>query len=262
MDADGVRSGEGVRAGEPTMPSEHGEVTFAPVSGSAFRTDGSGAVVDPSWRDVDQGNLGDCWLMAASAAIAHQDPEYIRGRVTPNANGTFDVRLGSGTETVSAEFPDPSRRLGADPTPNGQSDTLWVALVERAYAQRMGNSYSALDGGDPARALEMLTGRPTTTTTIATGTDSDTLWNQITAGRAGDHAMVLSTRNSNSVPSPLQSNHAYAVLDAYERDGQQYVSLYNPWGMNDGGNSENSRVHEVRIEDLPAHFSALDVSGG
>ncbi|CAN0443661.1 unnamed protein product, partial [Laminaria digitata] len=49
------------------------------------------------------------------------------------------------------------------------------------------------------------------------------------------------------VASPLHDNHAYAILDVYERDGQQYVKVYNPWGVNDGARDISKMEHEMKI---------------
>lgn len=231
---------------------------FTRVEGDAFRTDAAGNTVPPSYTDVDQGNLGDCWLMAASAAVAHTDPEYITNRVSENADGSFDVRLGDNTETVQPTFPDAGY---ADPTPNNRNDAMWPALVEKAYAQQEGNSYEALDGGNAGRALEALTGQPTTRTAVSPTSDTDDLYNTLRAGVDGDHPMVVSTRDE-GVSEPFHGDHAYAVLGAYERDGQQYVQVYNPWGTNDGARDAAAVTHEMTIEDFRANFENIYVSGG
>ncbi len=109
--------------------------------------------------------------------------------------------------------------------------------------------------------MEMLTGQPSTRTTITAGSDPDTLWNTIRGGVTGDHPMVLSTPDS-TVAEPLHKNHAYAVLDAYERDGQRYVSVYNPWGTNDNSRTAASMTHELTLEQVRANFTMLDVNGG
>lgn len=207
---------------------------------------------------MDQGSLGDCWLMAANAAVAHRDPEYIQDRISENEDGSFDVRLGDETHRVQPTFPDAGY---ADATPNNRTDTMWPALVEKAYAQQEGNSYESLDGGSPGRALEALTGQPSTRTGISDTSDTDDLYNTIRAGVTGDHPMVASTRDE-GVADPYHENHAYAVLDAFERDGQQYVRVYNPWGTNDGARGVDAMTHDVPIEDFRDNFSSVHVSGG
>ncbi len=231
--------------------------TYSKVEGDAFRTDAAGNVVPPKHSDVDQGDLGDCWLMAASASIAHQDPEYIQNRITKNDDGTFNVKLGSSTQTVTPTFPDAGY---ADPTPGNQKDTLWPALIEKAYAQQEGG-YAELDGGDSGAAMTALTGKPSTATSLSSSTKADELYKTLKAGKDGDHPMTFDTKGS-GVASPLHDNHAYAILDVYERDGQQYVKVYNPWGVNDGARDISKMEHEMKIEDLIANGSKVHVNGG
>jgi len=230
---------------------------YTQVEGDAFRTDAKGAVVPPTHADVDQGDLGDCWLMAGAAAVAHQDAEYIQSRISKNAAGTFNVKLGDKTEVVTATFPNAGY---ADATPGTQSDTLWAALVEKAYAQQAGG-YGKLDGGNSGDAMAKLTGKPSTTTNITWFTTADSLYNTLKAGKDGDHPMTFDTKSSGAV-DPLHDNHAYAVLDVYERDGQKYVKVYNPWGVNDGARDVSAMEHEMKIEDLLTSGVAVHVNGG
>lgn len=245
------------RKKDPELP-ESAATGFTRVEGDAFRTDAEGNRIPPHYGDVDQGGLGDCWLMAASAAVAHRDPEYLTDRIARNEDGSFNVRLGDTTHRVEPTFPNAGY---ADPTPNNQSDTLWPALIEKAYAQQEGNSYASLEGGNPGRALEALTGHPTVRTSITESSDPDTLWNTVRAGIDGDHPMVVSTPDRD-VATGFSRNHAYAVLDAYERDGERYVRIYNPWGSNDNSRSVESMTREVSLEELRANFTSLYVNGG
>lgn len=242
---------------DPTLPAD-AATGFTRQEGDAFRTAPDGTQVPPQYGDVDQGGLGDCWLMAASAAVAHTDPEYIQNRVSENPDGTFNVRLGDRTQRVDPTFPNAGY---ADPTPNGQANTLWPALVEKAYAQQEGNNYGNLDGGNPGRALEALTGQPTTRTAVSPTSNADDVWRTLQDGVTGDHPMVASTPGTGTTP-PLHDNHAYAVLGATERDGQRYVQVYNPWGTNDNSRDLSAMTHEMTLEDFQKNFTNLYVSGG
>jgi len=108
----------------------------------------------PSADDVDQGYIGDCWFLASLAATARTNPNAIRQAV---------VELGDGTYAVQFANPDGSMayvRVDGDlPTASwggleyaglGDQNSLWVAIMEKAYATfRDGGpaSYAALDGG-------------------------------------------------------------------------------------------------------------------
>jgi hypothetical protein len=247
----------GVGLSDPPVKSGD-STTFTAVAGDAFRTDGKGAVVPPTHTDVDQGDLGDCWLMAGAAAVAHQDAEYIQGRITKNADGTFNVKLGDKTEVVKATFPDAGY---ADATPGNKKNTLWAALVEKAYAQQAGG-YGNLDhGSSSGAAMEKLTGKPSTATSISSSTTADDLYKVLKAGKDGDHPMTVETKKS-GVTAPLHADHAYTILDVYERDGQKYAKVYNPWGVNDGARKASDLEHEVKLEDLISSSSVAYVNGG
>jgi calpain family cysteine protease len=230
------------------------------VEGDAFRTDKAGRTMPPTFSEVDQGNLGDSWLLASLAAIAHAAPQHLLKRCdkTKNSDGEFGVRLGKIEIPVSPEF---SAEGYADPIPNGQTDTLWVALFEKAFAKREGNSYAALEIGNPSRALELLTGRPSIRMSISMVTELDRISTRISDARKDGCAMVLITRES-GVSSPMHPEHVYAVLDMYEKSGEKIVKVYNPWGTKGGSRAVDNVIHEVKLDDLRTNCAALVVSGG
>ena len=143
------------------------------------------------------------------------------------------------------------------PKPN--PDALWPDLVVSAFAQREAGAYEHLDHGNPARALEALTGRPATRTSLTFGGDVEALWRTIQAGRGAGRAMVLSARERSMVDE-VSAGGIYAVLDAYAKAGVKMVKLYNPTPAADV--AAESMVLELPVAQVLGAFETLDVAGG
>ena len=68
------------------------KVKYRLIHGEAFiRGDGDDSDIHPS--DINQGRLGDCYLLASLGAISDQDPEVIRRIIKDNGDGTYTVTL-------------------------------------------------------------------------------------------------------------------------------------------------------------------------
>ena len=104
--------------------------------------------------DVNQGQAGTCYLLAAMGAIAHDDTsKYLTDAVTDNGNGTYGIRWFVDGETyyttVDKQVITNNNRMvltgNADKSLDGE---LWAALYERAYAQlnaqvKVGDNFEA-----------------------------------------------------------------------------------------------------------------------
>ena len=237
-------------------PAGH-NVTMVRFTDDAFRTDDKGRPLPPVFGDVDQSNLGDAWLLASCAAVAHARPTSLLKRITRNRNDTFTVRLGDDEYRVTPEFPNEGY---ADPMPNAQSDTLWVALVEKAFAQASAESYANLECGNAARALQALTGAPARRQTITPTLPEASIFERIHEGQRASSPMVVRTHEAR-VAKPLNADHYYAVLDAYEKGGVRYARLYNPWGTKSNSRPLEDVIHEVTLETLQRDCDALYIGG-
>jgi hypothetical protein len=212
---------------------------YQPVTGSLFGSNG------PDFKDVVQGKVGDCWLVASMAEVAARDPGYLTSMFTYVGSNTvngatvsvYTVRLydKQGVArylTVDTELPD-----GGGTYDHPQNDVLWAALLEKAYAQASGagwvrtshddnTSYDVLNGGWPSFALPALTNLSTYEHDINASAAA-------TAFQAGDLVCLCTgsfgTMNYNIVP-----NHCYALV-AYNPSSRSPFRLYNPWGTDSAG---------------------------
>jgi hypothetical protein len=245
----------------------------APAGAPLFNSGG------PSYLDVEQGQVGDCWLMASLAEVAARDPQDIRNMFTYDGTtvdngatvGLYTVRLfdTSGFPVylqVDTELP--SGGAYYDHVQNALgTQTLWVALAEKAYAMANGlgyvttshanqDSYAALNGGWPSWALHAITGKPASEYGInPTNIVAD--WN---AGCL----IVLCTSNPPS--SHIVGDHCYAVVGYNASSGLPF-QVFNPWGTQSNGYAPNTNnvIYGLFIANAPfisQNFTTQSIGSG
>ena len=120
-------------------------------------------------------------------------------------------------------------------------NAMWVPVVEKAYAVFQGGSYDLVGrAGWSHEAMASLLGRHGYRKSINT-LGQDATWALLKEAQATHSPVTLSTwtdaeHASMFTNSGLVPGHAYAFIDASERDGQRYVTLKNPWGHKEPGN--------------------------
>ena len=190
---------------------------------------------------VRQGQLGDCWFLAAAAAIAEK-PERIERIFTNHeysAEGVFDMTFSHMGQKVTMVVDDrlpitegKDRRytnfgvksaVNARPSANG---AWWVPLLEKAYS-KFNQSYSNMDGGQPEQALRELTGMPVRSYDSQRQSDSD-FFNVV---RDADVKNYVMTANCHNKHASLITGHAYTMLGAIQlSNGVKLIRMRNPWG--------------------------------
>jgi hypothetical protein len=197
----------------------------------------------PSFLDVEQGAAADCWLLASLAEVAAREPQDIKNMFTYDGTtvdngatvGLYTVRYYN-TSGVAEYFQVDTQLPGGgtyyDQVTNAMgTQALWAALAEKAYveANSLGcvvtnheyqNDYSALDYGDPAWALQAITGKPAADYSI-NPTNIAAAWNQ-------GCLIVLCTATPSS--SYIVGNHCYALVDYSTDYAATPFEIFNPWG--------------------------------
>ncbi|KAG2431784.1 hypothetical protein HXX76_009280 [Chlamydomonas incerta] len=125
------------------------------------------------YQDINQGSLGNCWLLSSLACLATRSGAIERLFLTPeyNEDGRYQLRLwDKGSRQFKEVVVDdyiPVWRQNGGGGPAGQpcfarpaGNEAWVLLLEKAMAKAVGN-YHYLNGGMASWALETLTGHYT-----------------------------------------------------------------------------------------------------
>jgi Calpain family cysteine protease len=205
----------------------------------------------PSYLDVNQGYLGDCYFLASLGEVALQDPLAIEHMIHEHPNGTYGVRF---IVNGQAEFITVNDQLPTLPGnyqfANGShlefanGPVAWAELIEKAFAQLnaepnaphgaqlnvASNAYDGIVAGN-GTALTLLTGQSVSADYLSPATPLATVAVQIANAWTGTQSIVVGTPNIDN--GNLVASHMFEVI-GYD-SATQTLTLHNPWGSGYSG---------------------------
>lgn len=143
-----------------------------------YTEEGDAREIEPD--DVNQGALGDCYLLAALSAIASH-PQLVKVLLVEDfgQHGLYAVKLcdwaGWRAVVVDDRLPCDARTRRQLFAHSDSGSEFWAALFEKAWAKLHG-SYQAIEGGDTADTIAYLTGGRCTRIDFKDRADPDAFW--------------------------------------------------------------------------------------
>lgn len=187
---------------------------------------------------VNQGGLGDCWYLAAMAAVGEW-PDRIQkifnGQSSYPKDGQFTLNLYTygAPQRVTIDDKLPGKMYGTRFYPaftkqGRPGGAWWGPLLEKGGAKYWGH-YQRMSGGWMGDAFDMLTGMPTTNFSNKRLT-VDQIWSKISA--MDDKHMIMSAGcfKTQADMKGLITGHAYTVLGKATYNGEKLIKMRNPWG--------------------------------
>jgi hypothetical protein len=228
-------------------------------------------------EDVKQGQIGDCYLPAAVAALARSHPEVFPQIIQDNGNGTYTVTFKE-QQGWSGPFKDKkvtvdgdlyARSWGGPLYGSSAGDTsekgmeMWWPIFEKAYAQWKGDFNTIGNGGVSSDVFECVLGRTSDDMSLRSGSSKDAAWKKIKTAidnglpvAAGTYGESEKARYTNTGVYP---HHAYSVLGYAEKDGEKYVTMRNPWGESEPypGDGKNDGIFNLKLDDFMKLYQSI-----
>lgn len=194
--------------------------------------------------DITQGMLGDCWLLAAVAALCQYEGLLYQVVPPDQSFSSSDYcgivrfrfwQYGRWEEVVVDDrLPTYNNKLVF--LHSAQNNEFWSALLEKAYAKLCG-SYESLKGGQTSEAMEDFTGG--VTETFNTAKPPAKFYSLLVKAQERQSLMCCSIEaKPNEIEAKLNNGlikgHAYTITSVQKAHvkGQEVelIRIRNPWG--------------------------------
>uniref|UniRef100_A0A8D0FES7 Calpain 9 n=1 Tax=Strix occidentalis caurina TaxID=311401 RepID=A0A8D0FES7_STROC len=294
----------GVLFEDPDFPACNSSLFFSEKPPIPFIWKRPGDIVkDPKFilggatrTDICQGDLGDCWLLAAIASLTLNEKTLARvvpldQNFGPDYAGIFHFQFWQHNEWLDVVIDDqlPTFKGRLVFLHSAEHNEFWSALLEKAYA-KLNGSYEALKGGSTIEAMEDFTGGVGEMYEVKKAPDN---FYEILEKALKRCSLVCCSINISSAaeseaktPFGLIKGHAYSVtgIDEVRYRGRQVqlIRIRNPWGQVEWNGpwsdnslewrsvspSEQRRLSQaalddgefwMKFEDFKVHFDKVEI---
>lgn len=197
----------------------------------------------PDYFDINQGILGNCWLISALIVIIERPKLLKRIINSREKDSCYEVRLCKNGEWQTVIIDDlfPCDQNGNLIYSHANRKQLWVPLIEKAMA-KLNGSYEILNGGQSIELMSSLTGFPCFSICLDDNEekiDLDLIWVKLLSMKEAGYILTASTNRRNISENMLkvkglEPKHIYSVQKVELVNGNQCILLRNPWGNNTG----------------------------
>ena len=270
----------------PTLKIKEREIYIDDSEGSWKRVDDicdaplfQEDLIDPSF--VQQGELGDCYFLAALSRIAKQGylvpslfdrntPNRVLGREIDSINikcGAVVVYFycfGRKTPVLIDTLLPMKYGQFRFSSPSDNKKSPWFCLVEKAYA-KLNGSYSDITGGTLPHAIYSMFGYYPSNKEISKLQSPEKVSKMSVFDRIMKYQRQGSVMGTAITPSRLQNgvtvsevknkglipDHCYLLLKARKHNNKQFFCLRNPWGKHEwnGDWSDNSPLWTKELKE-------------
>jgi hypothetical protein len=252
---------------DPEVARAHRGANVSLYTGPLFRD-------EPTFGDVQQGQLGDCYLCAALAGIAVANPEAIKNLIKPGDDGSAIVTFYE-RDVITGQFQPVTLRVDAELAESRSGNKpiyghakgdrasmeLWFPLVEKAYATWKGGYEAVGLGGVQNQIFEAVLGRPAGWLAVSETSDVESVWGTIQAtldAKLPLGAATHSTDDGRYANTGVHANHGYSVLRTETEGNDRFVVLRNPWGSGEPrGDGVDDGVFRLPLQDFVKLYGQL-----
>ncbi|XP_009944194.1 PREDICTED: calpain-9 isoform X2 [Leptosomus discolor] len=268
----------GVLFEDPDFPACNSSLFFSEKPPIPFIWKRPGDIVkDPKFiiggatrTDICQGDLGDCWLLAAIASLTLNEKTLARvvpldQNFGPDYAGLFHFQFWQHNEWLDVVIDDrlPTFKGRLVFLHSAERNEFWSALLEKAYA-KLNGSYEALKGGSTIEAMEDFTGGVGEMYDVKKAPDN---FYEILEKALKRCSMVGCSIDTSSAaeseaktPFGLIKGHAYSVtgIDKVSYLGRQVqlIRIRNPWGQVEWNGPWSDKM---KFEDFKVHFDKVEI---